>query len=99
MNYYHNIWARCSHALAPLTKTTSSKVKSKWTKTEQDDFSEIKRIVDRDTLSDYPDFNGEFRIHTDASDFQFGAVIRQKVKPIAFNSIKLTDSYMRYKVS
>ena len=39
-------------------------------------FRKIKRIVDRDTLSTYPDFHETFIIHTDASAFQLGAVIR-----------------------
>ena len=34
--------------------------------------------MDRDTLFAYPDFNEEFKIHTDASDFQLGEVISHK---------------------
>ena len=56
----------------------SSKVKFKWTKIEQDDFNEIKRIVSRDNLSSYPDFNEEFNIHTNASYFQLGVFIIHK---------------------
>ena len=50
----------------------------------------------RDTLLIYTDFNETFKIHTDASAFQLGAVISQKVTPIAFYSIKLTDAQHRY---
>ena len=32
VNYYCNMWARCSHMLLNLTKITSNKVKLKWTK-------------------------------------------------------------------
>ena len=56
--------------LASLTNIMFSKVKFKWTKNEQDSFKEIKRIVACDTLSDYTDFNEEFKIHTNASDFE-----------------------------
>ena len=84
LNYYHDMWERLSHTLSPLTNITSSKVKFKSTKIKQDAFDEIKRIVARDTLSAYSDFNEEFKSHTDASNFQFGAVINQKGKPIAF---------------
>ena len=45
-------------------------MKFKWTKIEQDAFDEIKGIVARNTLLSYPDFNEEFKIHTDASYFQ-----------------------------
>ena len=49
---------------------------------KQDAFDKIKRIVAPDTLSTYPDLNETFKIHTDASTFQLGAVINQKGKPI-----------------
>ena len=64
------MWARHSYKLAPLTNITSSKVKFKWTKTEQDDFDEIYSIMAQDNLLTYLDFNEEFKIHTDARKFQ-----------------------------
>ena len=56
----------------------------KQTQVEQDDFDEIKRIVARDNLFTYPDFNETFKIHTNVSALQFGSVTSQKVKPIYF---------------
>ena len=53
----------------------------------------------RDTLLAYPDFNEEFKVHTDARKFQLGSVISQKGKPISLYSIKLTDSQKRYTVT
>ena len=44
-----------------LTNKTSSKVKFKWTKIKQDAFNIINRIVARDTLLTYLDFNNEFK--------------------------------------
>ena len=52
--------------------------------------------MDHDTLLTYTDFNDTFKIHTDASNFQLGAVIIQKGKPIAFHSRKLTESQILY---
>ena len=46
----------------------------------------------------YPDFNEHFDIHTDASNFQLGAVIIQNGKPIDFCSRKLTGAQSRYTV-
>ena len=51
------------------------------------------------TLLLYPDFNGRFDIHTDASDFQLGAVISQDGKPISFYIRKLTGEQSRYIVT
>ena len=50
----------------------------------------------RDTLSTYPDFNKAFKIHTDGSAFQLGAVVRHKDKPIDLYSINLTDYQQIY---
>ena len=68
-------------------------------KSEKYTFVEIKRIVACDTLLTYPDFNETFKIHTDVSAFQLGAVIRHKGKPIASYSRKLTYSQKRYTVT
>ena len=76
-----------------------NKVKFKWHKTEQYAFEEIKQILARDTLLAYPDFNKEFKTHTDASNFQLVAVIIQNRKPMALYSIKLTKPPKRYKLT
>ena len=74
----------------------SIKWKFNWTQVEQDAFNEIKRIVARDTLLTYPDFNETFKINNDATTFQLGAVISHKGKSITFYSRKLTDDQQRY---
>ena len=51
------------------------------------------------TLLSYPYFNEGFKIHTDSSKFQLGAVISQKYKPIALYSRKLTGTQKSYTVS
>ena len=99
INYYCDMWPRRSHILAPSNKLTYIKRNFKRAQVKQDDFDEIKRIVTCDTILTYPDFNETFKIHTDASAFQLGAVIIQKGKPIAFYSRKLTDAQQRYTVT
>ena len=74
-------------------------MKFKWTKTEQDNFEEIKRIVAHDTLLAYPDFNEKIKIHTDASKVQLGAVIIQNDKPIDLYCKKITYPHKRYTVA
>ena len=90
---------RQSHMSAPLTKLTSIKINFKWTQVKQGAFDVINQIVARDTLLTYSNFNDAFKIHTDDSAFQLGAVISQKGKPISFYSRKLTDAQMRYMVT
>ena len=55
---------------------------------EQDAFNKIEWIVSHNTLLTYLYFNETFKIHTNASSFQLGAVIRQKVKLISFYSTR-----------
>ena len=82
--------------LALLTNIMPSRVKFKCIKIKQYTFNEIKRIVARDTLLIYPYFNEEFKVHTDASDFQLGAVISKKGKPIDFYSGTITGAQRGY---
>jgi len=56
----------------------------------------MKRIIARETLLAFPNFNEPFHIYTDASKAQLGAVITQKDKPIAFYSRKLNPAQTRY---
>ena len=82
--------------LTPLTILTSKKTKWKWGAEEQKAFQLMKKIISKNALLAYPDFNEEFVIHTDASDYQLGAVISQKGRPIAFYSRKLRPEQTRY---
>ena len=96
VNYYRDMWIRRSDVLAPLTSLTSKQAKWQWTPREQEAFDTIKRIVGKETLLAYPNFDEVFDIHTDASHTQLGAVISQKGAPIAFYSRKLNPAQTRY---
>ena len=96
VNYYRDMWIRRSHLLAPLAALTSKTKKWKWGAEEQEAFNQMKKVISKETLLAYPDFNEEFVIHTDASHTQLGAVISQKGKPIAFYSRKLKPEQTRY---
>jgi RNase H-like domain found in reverse transcriptase len=87
VNYYQDMWIRRSDVLAPLAALTSkTTTKWNWTEEHQKAFDTIKKIIAKEVLLAYPDFNDEFVIHTDVSHTQLGAVISQKGKPIAFYS-------------
>ena len=56
----------------------------------------MKKLIAKETLLTYPNFNKTFDIHTDASKVQLGACISQEGKPIAFYSRKLNPAHTRY---
>ena len=96
VNYYRDMWIRRSHILAPLNALTKKGNKWHWGETEQRAFDNIKRVMAKETLLHYPDFNKPFEIHTDASHYQIGAVITQDNKPVAFYTRKLRDGQHNY---
>lgn len=96
VNFYRDVWKRRSHILAPLTGLVSKKAKFQWGKEQQEAFDEMKRVISKETLLTFPDFNDTFHVYTDASDYQLGAVIVQKGKPLAFYSRKLNKAQRNY---
>ena len=84
IDFYRDMWKQRAGLLAPLSALTSKKVPYVWTDEHKKSFDTIKRVIGRETLLAYPDFNAPFQIHTDASKEQIGAVISQNGKPIAF---------------
>ena len=96
INYYRDMWIRRSELLAPLTSMTSKEVKFKWTELHQKNLDLIKKVIAKETLLAYPNFNARFDLHTDASQTQLGAVISQDGIPIAFYSRKLNPAQTRY---
>ena len=81
INYYRDMWKYRSGILTPLSSMTCKQ--AKWN---------FKKLVSRETLLSYPNFNESFVIHMDASKLQLGAVISQDDKPIAFYSRKLNSA-------
>ena len=96
INYYRDMWIRRSHILAPLAQLTSKQVKWKWGPAESKAFNMAKKVIAREAMLSYPDFNKPFQIHTDASHHQLGAVISQDNKPVAYYSRKLNPAQSRY---
>jgi hypothetical protein len=91
--------------LAPLTslveecsqtKTTKAKGAKKvpwhWDEVHQRAFNHIKSTIAKDVVLAYPDYSKVFKIYTDASSKQLGAVITQDNRPIVFFSWKLSDT-------
>ncbi len=80
VQYYHDLWARRSNMLAPLTalvgecgqtKDTKAKGTKKvpwhWDEVHQRAFDHVKATIPRDVVLAYPDYSEVFEIYTDAS--------------------------------
>jgi hypothetical protein len=89
-------WKGRSTLLAPLTALTAKGKNFIWEDVHTKCFNAIKQVIGREVLLAYPDFNKPFKIHTDASKTQLGAVISQDNKPIAFFSRKLNGAQLNY---
>ncbi len=88
VQHYCDLWARKSDMFAPLTslvgecsqtKTTKAKGTKKvpwhWHEVHQRAFNHIKAIIAKDVVLAYADYSKVFKIYTDASSKQLGAVI------------------------
>ena len=98
VQYYRDLWPKRAHILEPFTSISSGKKGKKitWTPELETAFDKVKQMVCQQTMLNYPDWNKPFDIHTDASDYQLGAVISQDKKPIAFFSRKLNSAQKNY---
>ena len=56
----------------------------------------MKAIIVADAINVFPDYSVPFDVYTDASDFQLGAAIIQRGRPIAYYSKKLTPAQQNY---
>jgi hypothetical protein len=111
VQYYRDMWQKCSEMLAPLinlvgecgeTKTTKRNKTNKkpwwWESIHQQAFDHVKATIAKEVVLAYPDFTQPFEIYTDASTMQLGAVITQGNRPIAFFSRKLSMMQTKYSV-
>jgi len=63
VQYYRDLWPRHSHILGPISKLTKGGGKGaiEWTNQCESTFMEMKRILARELLLSYPDFNKKLR--------------------------------------
>eukprot|EP00804_Cyclotella_cryptica_P021801 CCRYP_000786-RA/>CCRYP_000786-RA protein AED:0.24 eAED:0.27 QI:0/0/0/1/0/0/2/0/177 len=102
VQYYKDLWARCSEVLAPLTSLVANKTKKSpwcWDTVHQKAFDDIKTTIAKDVVLAYPDCSREFEIYTDASSKQLGSVITKGNRPLAFFSRKLSTAQQKYSVT
>jgi hypothetical protein len=85
------------------TKSTRAKGTKKvpwhWDKVHQRAFDHVKATIAKDVVFAYPDYSKVFKIYTDASSKQLGAVITQDNRPITFFNWKLSDTQCKYSIT
>ena len=56
----------------------------------------MKNMMAKKVLLHYSNFELDFDVYADASDYQLGSVIVQKNRPVAFYNRKLTPAQINY---
>lgn len=89
-NYYRRFIPNFADIARPLNKLTRKKAVFKWNEECERSFVSLRDSLKSTKLLAYPDFNKEFRVTVDASNFACGAVLSQlhdgEDKPISYIS-------------
>ncbi|CAG9128375.1 unnamed protein product [Plutella xylostella] len=98
--YYRRFINNFSDITKPLTKLLKKNAKYIWTEECTKAMEKCKELLTTAPILQYPDFEKEFIVTTDASQYAIGGILSQgKVgedKPIAYASRTLNESETRY---
>jgi hypothetical protein len=84
-SYYRKFIKNFAKIAAPLTNLLKkSTVTYKWEEACDKAFEALKGILVKAPVLKLPDFDKDFEIHSDTSDFAIGGVIMQDGRPVAF---------------
>jgi hypothetical protein len=96
-SYYHKFIKNFAKIAAPLTNLwKKSTVTYEWEEACDEAFKTLKGILVKAPVLKLLDFDKEFQIHSDASDFAIEGVIVQEGKLVAFESKKLSETKRRW---
>jgi hypothetical protein len=96
-SYYHKFIKNFVKIIAPLTNLLKkSAVTYEWEGACDEAFETLKGILVKTPVLKLPDFDKDFEIHSDASDFAIGGVLVQEGRPVAFESKKLSETEQRW---
>lgn len=100
IGYYRRFIKDFAKMVKPLTQLLRNDTDFKFTAKETQCFEKCKSLLIMDPILAYPDFEKEFILTTDASDFAIGAVLSQgqigKDRPIAYASRTLSKAEENY---
>jgi hypothetical protein len=96
-SYYYKFIKNFAKIAAPLTNLLKKSVVTyEWEGTCDETFETLKGILVKVLVLKLPDFDKNFDIHFDASDFAIGGVLVQERKLVAFESKKLSETKRRW---
>jgi hypothetical protein len=96
-SYYHKFiknFVKITTTLTNLLK--KSIVIYEWDGACDKAFETLKGILVKALVLKLPDFDKDFEIHSDASDFAIGGIIVQDGRPVAFENKKLNETKRRW---
>jgi hypothetical protein len=96
-SYYRKFIKNFAKIIAPLTNLLKkSAITYEWEGTCDETFETLKGILVKAPVLKLPDFDKEFEIHSDASNFAIGGVLVQEGRPVAFENKKLSETEQRW---
>ena len=96
VNYLAKFLPGLSDVMEPIRQLTKTDVPWNWSKTQEDAFEAMKRLVSEAPVLRFYDPDKELSIQCDASQTGLGAALLQDGQPLAFVSRALTDTETRY---
>jgi hypothetical protein len=95
-SYYRKFIKNFAKTAAPLTNLLKkSSATYEWDGTCDEAFETLKGILVKALMLKLPDFDKDFKIHSDASNFAIGGVLVQDRRPMTFESKKLSETKRR----
>jgi len=96
-SYYHKFIKNFAKIVAPLTNLLKkSAITCEWEGAYDEAFETLKGILMKVLVLKLLDFDKDFEIHSDASDFAIGGILVQEGRPMPFESKKLSETERRW---
>jgi hypothetical protein len=96
-SYYRKFIKNFAKIATPLMNLLKKSIVTyEWEEACGEAFETLKGILVKALVLKLPDFDKEFEIHSDASDFAIGGVLVQEGRLVAFESKKLSETERRW---
>jgi hypothetical protein len=95
-SYYRKFIKNFAKIATPLTNLLKKSTRTyEWDGVCDEAFETLKGILVKAPMLKLPNFDKNFEIHSDASDFVIGGVLVQNGRPVAFENKKLSETEQR----